>query len=346
MGNERLTTLDALRGIASLAVCWFHLTNGNTHFLPEGWLKASGRYGWVGVEVFFVISGFVIPYALYRSKYRLTKYWRFVLKRITRLDPPYIATVAIIIALGYASWSVPGFAGQEFRPSLVQVMLHLCYVNVFFGYPWLNIIFWSLAIEFQYYLLIGLCFPILVSKSRSAKIASLAGFAALAFVLPQEQFLFHYVFLFLLGIVTFHYRIGLMGLRPYLVILPLLTCGLVFSLGPLITVVGLSTALTIAFVNLRSRVLLFFGQISYSLYLLHTSIGGRVINLGERFTSNMFGRSAVLLVSLVVSIGAAYALYRLVERPAQEWSNRISYKVPRSHPIRQPALSIDTVATE
>ena len=45
---ERLPQLDALRGVASLAVCWFHLTNGNAAFLPDGWLKNSGLYGWLG----------------------------------------------------------------------------------------------------------------------------------------------------------------------------------------------------------------------------------------------------------------------------------------------------------
>lgn len=82
--NNRVSTIDALRGIASLAVCWFHLTNGNPKFLPDGALKASGAYGWLGVEAFFVISGFVIPFSLYRSGHELKDYPRFLYKRVVR----------------------------------------------------------------------------------------------------------------------------------------------------------------------------------------------------------------------------------------------------------------------
>jgi peptidoglycan/LPS O-acetylase OafA/YrhL len=76
---QRLPVLDMLRGIASFAVCWFHLTNGNVAFLPAGILKSSGAYGWLGVEVFFVISGFVIPYALERSRYGINDCGTFLL---------------------------------------------------------------------------------------------------------------------------------------------------------------------------------------------------------------------------------------------------------------------------
>src|SRR5215210_4781626 len=70
--RERIHGLDFLRGVASLAVCWFHLTSF-TYATPDGWfysaLRRTGTYGWLGVEVFFVISGFVIPYSLHRAKY-------------------------------------------------------------------------------------------------------------------------------------------------------------------------------------------------------------------------------------------------------------------------------------
>ena len=84
----RIETLDCLRGIAAFAVLWFHLTNGNLGFLPPGVLKSSGAFGWLGVEVFFVISGFILPYALQRAGYHSADFFQFVWKRILRLDPP------------------------------------------------------------------------------------------------------------------------------------------------------------------------------------------------------------------------------------------------------------------
>src|SRR5690349_12055072 len=127
---QRLSVLDALRGIAALGVCWYHFTNGNKTFLPEGVLKSSGTFGWLGVEMFFVISGFIIPYALHRSGYRISDYGTFILKRIIRLDPPYLVAILIVIALGYASTATPGFQGPPFEPTITQVVLHLGYVNV------------------------------------------------------------------------------------------------------------------------------------------------------------------------------------------------------------------------
>jgi peptidoglycan/LPS O-acetylase OafA/YrhL len=63
--NKKLEIISLLRVLAALGVAWFHFTNGNVSFLDAGWLKNSGKYGWLGVEVFFVISGFVVPYSLF-----------------------------------------------------------------------------------------------------------------------------------------------------------------------------------------------------------------------------------------------------------------------------------------
>src|SRR3954470_23823868 len=78
--SMRIPVLDPLRGIAALAVTWFHFTNGRPGYLPSGLLKSSGSFGWLGVEVFFVISGFVIPYALWGAGYRIERLGRFMLK--------------------------------------------------------------------------------------------------------------------------------------------------------------------------------------------------------------------------------------------------------------------------
>jgi peptidoglycan/LPS O-acetylase OafA/YrhL len=324
--RKRISTLDALRGVASFAVCWFHLTNGNAEFLPEGWLKSSGTYGWAGVEVFFVISGFVIPYALHRSNYELKNYGRFVLKRVVRLDPPYLVAIAVTVALNYLSSALPGYRGEPFQLSLAQLLLHFGYINVFFGYPWLNVAFWTLAIEFQYYLLAGLLFPACASRDKRLLVPLLACAAALPFALPSPSFIFHYEFLFLLGVVTFQYKIEVWGKRTYLALLFTLGVGTFYTLGGLITAVGTVTALAIAFVEIRNKVLGFLGTISYSLYLLHGPVGGRVINLGVRYCHSTGGKIVALILATGVSIAASYLLYKLVEHPSQLWSSAIRYR--------------------
>lgn len=198
--TPRLSIVDALRGIAALGVCWNHFTNGNPAFLPEGALKASAAFGW---SIFFVISGFIVFYALQRRGYRVSDYGRFLLKRIVRLDPPYLVAIFVVIVLGYASSATPGFRGAQFEPSFAQVALHLGYINAFFGYPWLNPVFWTLAIELQYYLLAGLLFPVVAHRSMIVRASTFGFLAMLAFSIPAEQFLFHYLFLFMLGMAAF-----------------------------------------------------------------------------------------------------------------------------------------------
>lgn len=90
MGFKRVQTIDMLRGIATLSVCVFHFTNGNKDFLSQNSLfKIVGSVGWSGVEMFFIISGFIIPYSLYKINYRYKAYSVFLIKRIIRIHPPF-----------------------------------------------------------------------------------------------------------------------------------------------------------------------------------------------------------------------------------------------------------------
>jgi len=323
--NQRFHNVDALRGLASLAVCWFHLTNGNVDFLPESTLKLSGAYGWLGVEVFFVISGFIIPYALWQSGYQLSHYFRFLYKRIVRLDPPYIVSLAVVISLAYLSYISPGFRGEKPDYSYMQILLHLGYLNMFFDYPWINIIYWTLAIEFQYYLLIGLIFPLLIARKTWVRWGTYILLGMLSLLIPKGTFVFNWIFLFLAGVNVFQYKCGFINRPTFLVSLCLLSCGLWYTHGVLILFVGVFTALAVAFIAVRNSFMSFLGKISYSLYLIHAPIGGRVVNLSMRYIDSYVGKLFTLAIALSMSIMSAYLLYRIIEKPAQEWSRGIKY---------------------
>src|SRR5260370_12866073 len=253
-GAERIESLDALRGLAALAVCWKHLTDSSV--LPRA-LQISGMYGWLGVEVFFVISGFVIPYTLYKSGYRVEQYFTFVCKRIVRLEPPYLLSVLFVLLIGYLAAYAPGYHGAPYHPSTTQVLLHFGYLNAFAHYDWLNGVYWTLAIEFQYYLALGLLFPLLCARNPKARYAALAVLSVLAFI-PSKSLMFQYLFLFLLGIVTFQHWVKLIGTRVYIGLILVLGSGAVLSLAVLMAIFAVATPCVISFVRFSQSPVLKF----------------------------------------------------------------------------------------
>lgn len=327
----RVAVVDALRGIASFAVCWYHLVWADGAFTGGGWaaalLRDSARNAWTGVEVFFVISGFVIPLALYRTRYTVRSYGSFMLKRIVRLDPPYLASMALCLVLWYLWAVVPHLHGEKFNPQVGPILLHLGYLNAFVGDKWLNPVYWTLAIEFQYYLGMGLLFAALASARWPVRAAAFVVLGALAYLVPDRNLVFHYLFVFMLGLSTFQYFVRLMPLAAYIPVLLLLSLGCDLTLGPLVAGVSLATALVIVVVRRPIPVLGFLGTVSYSLYLVHVPVGVRILGLGLAHVHGGVARVAVLLASLAVTVGVAWLFYLAVERPAQRWSSAIRYRV-------------------
>ncbi len=325
----RINILDPLRGLAALAVCWYHFSNGSP-FVKTEWLRASGHYGYLGVDVFFVISGFVIPYSMYCGGYRLRRhFFLFMGKRMARLEPPYLASIVLVLVLWHLSALSPGFAGSQPNISATQLLLHLGYLNTFFGYQWLNPVYWSLGIEFQYYIFVALVYPLLTAQRAAVRWLTLAILAALSVIVNTSMLVFPFLSLFLFGILAFQLHAKLISRPSFLLAVAGIIGVNVFKMNWVTGALGATTALVIAFVPMPRhrffRVLVFLGGISYSLYLLHTTIGGRVVNLGTRYDGGLGWELAVLFMAFAVSIGAAYVFNRLIERPAQWLSSRIKY---------------------
>ncbi len=328
----RVAVLDGLRGLAALAVCLFHFA-GRDDFLPDGVVKESAKFGYLGVASFFVISGFVIPWVLRRAGYRLAGYGRFLVKRLVRLEPPYLVAVAssVVFLFVYSAYK-----GRPFPPEegyWRHALLHLGYLVRFAGRDWFDDVYWTLGIECQFYLLMGLAFPLLAGRRAWLRWLSLVGLAALTLaglVLPVKMYVISSMSIFLLGAAAFQLRAGLLGRRGFLV----LTAGLgALTYGCLslpIALVAVATALVVAFVDFSHPVLDRLGAMSYSLYLFHTTLGSAVINLGKKYTDSAAGRYVVLGLALGAAFLLAWVVYRLVELPARRWSSRIGYHAPGS----------------
>jgi peptidoglycan/LPS O-acetylase OafA/YrhL len=322
-----LSSLDLLRGLASVAVCYFHFTHGNKEFLSEtNFLFISGRIGFLGVEVFFVISGFVIPYAMYRGNYHVRDFGRFLTKRVVRIEPPYLASIVMVLALNYISTLSPAYRGAPFLINWPALGLHLGYLNAFFNYPWINDVYWTLAIEFQYYLLIAMIFPLLLHKVKHYSYGVLLIGALMSLFIHEHSLIFNYSILFIVGILLFQFHIGYLSKKQFGSFLLLALLLLYIKFDNRYLVAALLPYFFITYFEFNDRVSKFLGNISYSLYLVHIPIGGRIINLCENFVQNEMIRSLFVFVALAVSIFAAWLFFIIIEKPFMTLSKHITYK--------------------
>lgn len=321
----RLSSIETLRGLAALAVVWFHLTKLYT----GGPVQASGSYGRLGVEAFFVISGFVIPYSLHRAGYCPAQFFRYLARRAMRIEPPYLLSVAIVVALWHLSALTPGFRGEQPHFEFGQIVAHLCYAIPFTQYKWLNLVYWTLAYEAGFYVVAGLCFPFIArAKTPVFSATFAAAFIALSILYrPPIMLLF-----FLIGTAGFRHFIGVDGRASFILMAGAAVAVLVFLGEPAMAFVGAATIVLILFVEIPEIApLLFLGEISYSLYLLHSPIGGRVINLGARFTQGAVTELALSLLATCVSISAAWIFWKYIEQPSRNMARRLTLNQRTGH---------------
>lgn len=155
----RFENINLLRAFAALSVVTYHvIEHAQWASFPISGPLAAFRFGWYGVDLFFVVSGFVIAYSaltLYRrdaAGFR-TAYWA---RRLTRILPLYLVTLVMWIAL-----FAPGFFSGPPAEWIAQLASHLTFTHSFWTstHGAIDGPNWSLAIEMQFYLLVALAIP-------------------------------------------------------------------------------------------------------------------------------------------------------------------------------------------
>ncbi len=154
MDERRLGVLDGLRGIAVLLVLWYHIWEISWLKAPS-WLEFVPETGFVGVHLFFFLSGFVISYPFVRSHADGTAQptWKhFAYRRAIKIVPSYLLSIAAAYAIGYAAQQSLG------EPWWQDLATHLLFVHTWslgtFGA--INGVLWTLAVEVEFYCLFPL----------------------------------------------------------------------------------------------------------------------------------------------------------------------------------------------
>lgn len=332
--GQRIDNIELLRGAAALAVAWYHFTNGG-NLVPKGsWLQSSGQFGYLGVEVFFVISGFVIPYAMYNRGYKFRRdASSFIIRRIIRLEPAYLLSVVINVALWSATAALLPATTLPMPDNMGAVTLaHVAYIAPWLNIPWLSPVYWSLSIEFQYYIFIVVMAPMLLARNPWWIRAFFAIISVLSLLSTDSRSLGYYLPLFGLGFISFVRTTRHLKGPEIICLLIAMSLLALSNLGLPAACAGLLSAFIIAVPQLRVPLpFIFFGTISYSMYLIHVPVGGRVINLATRLPNTGYREVLGLGLAMIVSIGVAYIFYRLVERPTAHYSQNLRGSAAWSH---------------
>ncbi len=170
-GASRIDALTGVRALAALWVVAFHAwliagkpvlgaAGGPLRQLAGGVATSLASMGWLGVDLFFVLSGFVLTWQALgdpASPFVRGRFWRdaatFMRRRVLRVHPAYLATLTLLLPLGLYGFAPP-------PAGLGDVALHVVmFHNLVPSYvDTINGVYWSMPFEFQFYLL----FPLLV----------------------------------------------------------------------------------------------------------------------------------------------------------------------------------------
>lgn len=344
--------IDGLRSVAIVLVIMVHLRTfigaQKAYPLPlnggiEQWFYDVLSHGSFGVQLFFALSGFIIalPFAAhFLQGGPKVKLGRFYLRRLTRLEPPFLIALTLnaFIHLFVDHWPA-AYVAERFAAS--SVYLH----SLIYGeHSVILLLAWSLEIEFQFYFLAPLLLGVLaVPKPWLRRTLFIAGLVAIIALRPEawrvEKSLLGKIEYFGVGILMAdiyltQWRQGLPRLRRFdvLAIFGWLALGILLSLPPerwnmLARPVALFAILAgsmggIAFsALLRNAWVATFGGMCYTVYLYHSTVLAVMVRLTKRFTVTdsylaTYAIQFVLNMVAIVVIGAV--LFALFEKPFME----------------------------
>ena len=316
---KRITFLDGLRGIAILVVVLFHSYARWPQIVPYGDQYASiqiFRYGWLGVYLFFMISGFVILMTLEKT----TNFFEFLFRRWLRLFP---AMLIISILVFFTAGSI-----FPERPAGVPVLRDLLPGLTFIEEDtWAKILyspqgvlegaFWSLFVEVKFYLIFGIVYFIC---GVNAAIASLVFLFMLSVANAPFVWRFssHFMGWFAAGALFYLYlksskrKWWIMGLIIAVLSAFFLSKGLDAKLAAIVMILFFATVImdNRAQSVLSFRLFVFLGFISYPLYLIHENMMvALIVKIGRWMPWMPSFFMPVIPIAVVIGIAYLVALY-------------------------------------
>ena len=158
--KDRLGVLDGMRGVAVLLVLWYHIWEISWLPAPFPWLEWIPETGFIGVHLFFFLSGFVIAFPFVRAQAAneaQPRWTHFYWRRFLKIVPSYVLSIAVAFAIGYEATVRAGATPWQ------ELWTHLLFVHTWWQptYGSINGVLWTLAVEVEFYCifpLVWFCF--------------------------------------------------------------------------------------------------------------------------------------------------------------------------------------------
>ena len=364
---DRLTQLDGLRGLGIFLVLAFHFGFGIPGFVlgsPAAYvLSPIVSLGWSGVDLLFVLSGFLIGGIVISRKPCGQFYRMFLVRRGARILPLYFALLLLVL-LGHELFLRDvGFFPQLFAQFAERGSYFLLMQNNRYALSSADMnaisVSWSLAIEFQFYLLFplltwGLKAAVPAERFEPTLILAMLGIVLLAMILRamplganQQDWRFCFTFCrfdaLAVGVLIYALRDHPLAVRSFVPLLVFGGAGAAFLatfrykgwLGPFLytdvaflygSLLMLALHLPLVNMGLRNSVLRFFGRISYALYLFHIPALGIANGLLYSMDADVHGQRPLIvtILSLTAAIGLATLSWSYFERPLLAWAAGIA----------------------
>lgn len=317
-------SVDFLRGVTALLIAIYHFINfteGDSQlFAPDNPLRTLSSSLPDTVLIFFLLSGFVISMTMRKKNYSIQKIGNFLGRRLLRIQIPYLASILVYLGIALV-WSIKSNSSFEF--DIMRFMHHVIYTARFFNYEWYNDIYWTLAIEFQFYILIALLFPFFTSQNSLIKYASLIVFSAMGLIYNQHDLIFKYGSIFSIGILISSYISSEKKNATDIALISLFLIE-IWYLFNFIAVVYLVAGIVILGISInKNNVFCKLGIQAYSFYLLHGAIGGSTLYFISPYASNLFLKIIAVAISVILSISISHIFYKYIEVPSLSLSRKV-----------------------
>lgn len=320
----RIAELDALRGLAALAVVLFHYTTRyDAVYGFETPLPFALPWGDSGIHLFFAISGFVICMTLARTRTLAD----FVASRFSRLFPAYWAAIAI------TTFVVAGTGAAHLAVPVEVVALNLTMAHTILGVPSVDAVYWTLAVELAFYIAMAAIWRLgLLPRIELV----LLGWMTTKWLWSFAPQLFGFELSYIVGALLVQqyipfFAIGIAAYRlrddpshpcwPLAVVTAALATvaicdGAGYALAALVAAAAVLIVAAGGTPLLRLSPLTWLGTISYSLYLLHQNIGYLIL---ARLESAGVSPGPAVAVAVVAALLLAALVTYTIEQPALRW---------------------------